>query len=71
LAELGEYLAVIDHGPKSGPGACSTFFSMDGKLTPEQQIVCDRQKERIALYRERHAKLCKELKIQGGKYGCK
>jgi len=68
LAELGEFLAEVDLNKAP---ACNPTRAVGGKLTPQQQAVCDRQNERIALWRERHAKLCKELKIQGGKYGCK
>ena len=68
LAELGEFLAEVDLNKAP---ACNPAHAVGGRLTPQQQAICDRQNERIALWRERHAKLCKELKIQGGKYGCK
>src|SRR5262249_61623275 len=68
LAELGEFLAQVD---LSKAPACTPAPGVSGRLTPAQQAVCERQNERIALWRERHAKLCKELKMQGGKYGCK
>lgn len=63
VAELGEALAFIDllEGLQPCPATGSVLH----------QAFCAREKERTALWRARHSILCKDLKIQGGQYGCK
>jgi hypothetical protein len=69
LAELGEVLAALDVAATTHQGQCRSAF--DGKpLEGKQLAECIRQKERDALWRDKHTKLCAELKIQKGLYGC-
>jgi hypothetical protein len=69
LAELGEVLAALDIAATTHEGQCRSAW--DGKpLEGKQLALCMRQKEREALWRDKHTKLCAELKIQKGLYGC-
>ena len=69
LAELGEVLAALDVAATTHEGQCHS--RIDGKpLEGKALAVCRRQKERDALWRDKHTKLCAELKIQKGLYGC-
>jgi hypothetical protein len=69
LAELGEVLAALDVAEPTHQGQCRSAF--DGKpLEGKPLALCIRQKERDALWRAKHTKLCAELKIQKGLYGC-
>ncbi|HSX78325.1 MAG TPA: hypothetical protein VLQ80_07140 [Candidatus Saccharimonadia bacterium] len=70
VAELGEFVAVMDIFQDMHAGKCQSEW--DGKpLQGKDRTVCDRQHERLAVWRAKHTQLCKDLKVQGGLYGCK
>ena len=74
LAELGQFLAHLDTAkgplPDCAPSMMRDWPGLPPTPEPTTLPPCKRAQERVEVFRQRHAQLCKDLKITGGRYGC-